>query len=284
VEGPLSIERIQQLEPFANWQLKKQHNDDESRDEGATYLFPDEGCVDPIVAVQTLRRVAEERGVHFVANQNVTKVLRDEQTGIICGVESTTSEDMKPTFTPADLVVVAAGVGAAAPSLGGLPLLHRPGQISYALPKSESPRRLSRILVDPLRSSHVMQRPDGSIVAGGGALVSGGSSGTLIFSSKTKDSEALLEGAKELSPSIVNQAEFTHSSKAVRPMPSDGLPIVGYLQQGLYAIVTHSGITLGPVLSALAAGELDENISCNLLTPYRPSRFQNTTELGSNSC
>jgi glycine/D-amino acid oxidase-like deaminating enzyme len=87
-----------------------------------------------------------------------------------------------------------------------------------------------------------------------------------------------LEGAKRLSPSVVDGAEFTHTSEAVRPMPKDGLPVVGYLQQGLYTLVTHSGITLGPLLSALAAGEIDENISCDLLSPYRPSRFvENTT-------
>jgi glycine/D-amino acid oxidase-like deaminating enzyme len=56
-------------------------------------------------------------------------------------------------------------------------------------------------------------------------------------------------------------------------MPSDGLPVVGYVQQGLYTIVMHSGITLGPVVAALAAGEISENICCKLLGPYRPARF-----------
>ena len=99
----------------------------------------------------------------------------------------------------------------------------------------------------------------------------GGSSGTKIVSSKKKDS--LLQAAKELSPTILKQVEFSHTSKAIRPMPSDGLPAVGYLEQGLYTIVTHSGMTLGPLLSALAAGEIAETISFGLLSPFRPTRF-----------
>jgi glycine/D-amino acid oxidase-like deaminating enzyme len=278
VEGPLSFSRILELEPFADWKINE---DSDQTNSGYTYFFPDEGCVDPLVAVQTLRRAAEDLGVKIVANTNVTNVLRNKQTGNVRGIEAKTvtdDENVEQSTIPADLVVVAAGVGAAAQGLGGLPLLHRPGQIAYASPTTTSQGRLSRILVDPLRSSHVLQRADGSIVAGGGSLEVGGASGSTFSSSENKSAESLLEGAKRLSPSVVNGAEFTHASEAVRPMPKDGLPVVGYLQQGLYTLVTHSGITLGPLLSALAAGEIDENISCDLLSPYRPSRFvENTT-------
>jgi glycine/D-amino acid oxidase-like deaminating enzyme len=271
-EGPLLISRIMELEPFASWQLSKDDEDD-SMNEGATYFFPNEGCVDPSQAVAVFRREAEKLGVTFVASQNVTNILRNETTGLVCGVECN-NHDSGTTITPADLVIVAAGIGSSAKNLGGIPLQHKPGQISYAKPTAETPytHRLSRILVDPMRSSHVLQRPDGCIVAGGGALEIGGASGTLVFSN-TEGSQTLLEAAKELSPSIVSQAEFTHSSEAIRPMPKDGLPAIGYLQQGQYSIVTHSGMTLGPLLSALAAGEITENMSCDLLSPFRPSRF-----------
>ena len=274
VEGPLSNERIQQLEPFANWQLTEGKNT-ESQEE--IYFFQDEGCVDPLLAVKTLRLAAKQQGVCFLSDRNVTNILRNEQ-GIIYGIESVSaaeslsdSNDHSAKFKPADLVVVAAGVGCASKILGGLPLLHKPGQIVYARPKTSFSPRLGRILVDSVRCSHVLQRPDGSIVAGGGALETGGSSGAFIFASKLDKS--LLEGAKELSPKIISNAEFTHSEEAVRPMPKDGLPVVGFLQQGLYAVVTHSGITLGPLLSTFASGELDSNVECELLDPYRPCRF-----------
>jgi glycine/D-amino acid oxidase-like deaminating enzyme len=269
-KGPLNVSQIMELEPFANWQLSTEENVD---NEGFTYLFPDEGCIDPSAAVKRFRNAAKTLGVQFMSNQNVTNILRDEETGSICGVESSNIDSDLMTVTPVDLVIVAAGIGAAAKTLGGLPLLHKPGMISYAKPTADTPstRRLSRILVDPLRSSHVLQRPDGYIVAGGGALEVGGSSVTQLVYPNTKLS--LVETAKKLSPNILNQVEFSHTSKAIRPMPRDGLPAVGYLEQGLYTIVTHSGMTLGPLLSALAAAEIAENISFDLLSPFRPSRF-----------
>lgn len=71
--------------------------------------------------------------------------------------------------------------------------------------------------------------------------------------------------------------------RANRPMPSDGLPIVGFVDStpGLYVAVTHSGITLGPLLGELAAYEIanslderDEPFELDILDKYRPSRFQ----------
>ena len=125
-------------------------------------------------------------------------------------------------------------------------------------------------------------------MAGGGALEVGGSSGTVTVSSSSdsasqsneEDDDAssslLWKGALQLSPSIAGSARLSHTSAAVRPMPTDGLPVVGFVEQGLYVVVTHSGITLGPILASLAAGEITENIRCDLLSEYRPSRFLET--------
>ena len=63
-------------------------------------------------------------------------------------------------------------------------------------------------------------------------------------------------------------------AQAERPMPKDGLPIVGYRETNLYVVVSHSGITLGPLLGALAAGEILEDMSCDVLSAYRPDRFK----------
>jgi glycine/D-amino acid oxidase-like deaminating enzyme len=281
VLGPLSTTRILELEPYANWKLNKTSDPDDMSGEGFTFHFPDEGCVDPTAAVQTLRQAAERLGVRFLGDHNVTNIVRDPQTGAVIGLESQSAESNRVKFTATELVISAAGAGAGARCLGGLPLLHRPGQIAYASPTEESSKRLSTILVDPLRSSHVLQRSDGSIVAGGGALEVGGSSGTVEVPSlkSTRINESLLDGALQLSPSIVGSARLTHTSAAVRPMPSDGFPIVGYVEQGLYAVVTHSGMTLGLILAAVAAGEIIENIRCDLLAPYRPSRFQHQRSL-----
>ena len=62
----------------------------------------------------------------------------------------------------------------------------------------------------------------------------------------------------------------------IRPVPTDGLPIVGALPDvaGAYVAVTHSGVTLGPLLAELLAGEIVTQAGSPLLARYRPTRFQ----------
>jgi glycine/D-amino acid oxidase-like deaminating enzyme len=61
----------------------------------------------------------------------------------------------------------------------------------------------------------------------------------------------------------------------VRPLPVDGHPIVGWLPEvsNAYVIVTHSGMTLAPVLARLAGAEIVGGGSGADLEPYRPTRF-----------
>jgi glycine/D-amino acid oxidase-like deaminating enzyme len=59
----------------------------------------------------------------------------------------------------------------------------------------------------------------------------------------------------------------------VRPLPVDGHPIVGRLPElgNAYLTVTHSGITLAPVLAELVDADLRQG--ADELAPYRPARF-----------
>ena len=61
----------------------------------------------------------------------------------------------------------------------------------------------------------------------------------------------------------------------VRPMPADGLPIVGPLPwiDGLHVVTTHSGMTLAPLLGDLLAEELLTGTMPDMLAPYRYDRF-----------
>lgn len=59
----------------------------------------------------------------------------------------------------------------------------------------------------------------------------------------------------------------------VRPLPADGHPIVGALPANVYVSVTHSGMTLGPLLARLAAREILTGEPAAELAPYRPDRF-----------
>lgn len=62
---------------------------------------------------------------------------------------------------------------------------------------------------------------------------------------------------------------------AIRSMPADGFTIAGFTSADsrIYALVTHSGITLAPLLGRLAAAEITGGEPHDLLASFRPTRF-----------
>jgi glycine/D-amino acid oxidase-like deaminating enzyme len=275
------------------------------------YYYPDEGCVDPGAAVRAMRSKAMEQGITFIGNAQVTNLIRQPENGTITGVTYTTSsggnEDdttiTNHTIDSIDVVVVAGGVGSGDPVLGGLPMLRSPGVIAYATPDDDddsSHPRLKRILVDTIRESHVLQRADGTVLVGGGFLEVGGAASaqarhdlsntpsstatiTTTTTTNTTDGimgEALLRAATPLASSLLNRVSLTATVSRNRPMPADGFPAIGRLvdDDNLYYAVTHSGVTLSPLLGELVAMELTDNVHCHLLESFRPSRlFQNAS-------
>jgi glycine/D-amino acid oxidase-like deaminating enzyme len=68
---------------------------------------------------------------------------------------------------------------------------------------------------------------------------------------------------------------FAHQAMAMRPVPGDGLPVVGQGPlPGLWIAVMHSGATLAPVVAELLAGEMTGGAESPLLADFRPDRFQ----------
>ena len=61
----------------------------------------------------------------------------------------------------------------------------------------------------------------------------------------------------------------------VRPMPRDQKPMVGPVPglEGFYVVVSHSGVTLGPLWGRVAAAEILDRKPDPRLDPYRPARF-----------
>ena len=62
---------------------------------------------------------------------------------------------------------------------------------------------------------------------------------------------------------------------AVRPIPADGLPSVGTVPgiPGYVEAVTHSGVTLAPLIARSLADEMLGEPGNPLLAPFRPDRF-----------
>jgi len=88
---------------------------------------------------------------------------------------------------------------------------------------------------------------------------------------------ALMHRASDYLPDFpaLESASHAHARIGVRPMPEDGLPIVGPLADApnVYVAATHSGITLGPYLGDLIAREIALDEPQKDLDPYRPGRF-----------
>ena len=61
----------------------------------------------------------------------------------------------------------------------------------------------------------------------------------------------------------------------LKPIPGDGEPVVGAVPsiEGLYAMFTHSGATLGLVLGELAAEEILTGPASPVLKSFRVDRF-----------
>ncbi|HEX6709124.1 MAG TPA: FAD-dependent oxidoreductase [Rubrobacter sp.] len=84
----------------------------------------------------------------------------------------------------------------------------------------------------------------------------------------------LLERARRVLPALA-EAEVVEARFGLRPVPADGHSCVGALPEvpGYYEAVTHSGVTLGPLVGRLLARELLTGEVDPLIAPFRPDRF-----------
>lgn len=169
-------------------------------------------------------------------------------------------------------------------------LLEKPGKLAYAKTSAGS-KTLDRIFVDKTSHFHILRRSD-TLVVGGGKMVAGGN--TRQESTTESQSSADMEDDSKIGQVMVENVisaiapyelqkgyKLERVSQANRAFPKDGFPTLGFVEQGLYSAVTHSGITLGPLVGELVAYEvkskLDEEESCNnngfqILDTYRPSK------------
>jgi glycine/D-amino acid oxidase-like deaminating enzyme len=84
----------------------------------------------------------------------------------------------------------------------------------------------------------------------------------------------LHESAQRVVPEL-SDARIAQTRIVNRPIPADGFPSVGAVPSvpGYYEAVSHSGITLGPVLGRLLASEILSGNRDEALADFRPERF-----------
>jgi glycine/D-amino acid oxidase-like deaminating enzyme len=84
----------------------------------------------------------------------------------------------------------------------------------------------------------------------------------------------LLRQAQRSFP-VLAAASVSEFTVEWRPMPRDGLPIIGPLPgfPAMYVATGHSGVTLAPAIAALVAQEIVDGKGAPQLQPFRPARF-----------
>jgi glycine/D-amino acid oxidase-like deaminating enzyme len=138
-----------------------------------------------------------------------------------------------------------------------------PGLLAHTRPNA---RILNRIVVAP--GATLKQLPNGEVVTG---VDFGGSP---LLDTSPAMGRRLLDGASRFVPKV-KEATLDRVTLGWRVMPADGLPIIGRVasRPNVYLAAMHSGITLSPAVGQLAALELLDEVSVDVLAPYRLERY-----------
>ncbi len=237
-------------------------------DEGAEgFLAPADGWLD---APRLARHLAGE-----IASRGGEIRERTAVTGLSGAVETSRGP------VAAERIVIAAGIDSAALAARAL------GRRPPSPPVTRVPGLVVELGAEAARLDHVVCVPDD-----GDLNMRPGSSGRVLMVADDSDracgedpSRETLHAAVRL---LVGRAcrvfrdldEDDAMARAlprtgIRPMPADGRSIAGRLpgSDNLFIAVTHSGITLAPVLGRLLADEIAAGRLSSLLEPFRPTRF-----------
>jgi glycine/D-amino acid oxidase-like deaminating enzyme len=227
--------------------------------------FPEESWVDAPALTRALVESAARNGAHKHFG-NAVRGIEVEGEGVMLQLESSDT-------VHADVVVNATGAKAASVA----------EMVGRELPLDVFPGLLVRVAVpgEPLRhlmhTPHINVRPDGP----GYVLLHHDSVDERLTDdfAGTEDPlcAELLERARLVLPAL-EAAEVVEARFGMRPVPADGHSCVGALSAipGYYEAVTHSGVTLGPLIGCLLAREILIGEVDPLIAPFRADRLPST--------
>jgi glycine/D-amino acid oxidase-like deaminating enzyme len=231
---------------------------------GATAIawFPGEGWAHGRTLVGTLVEAARVRGARLMTRSPATAIeARGDGVGLVAGGEP----------IEADLAVIAAGrFSDRVAALAGarLPLAPTRGLLAVTSPLADCP---GRIVYAP--GLHLRPEHGGRLVLQDDETDRGVGPDSPEDPVRLPGCALLLERARRLVPGL-RDGRIEAARVGIRPMPVDGHPVVGPLSFAprLYLAVTHSGMTLGPLLGELVAAELLGGTAPSVLADYRPER------------
>ena len=232
-----------------------------------------EGQVEPQMVVHACVRRLREMEAEILSGTEVIGFIQD-QTGRVTGLQ-TTARDIEP-----DAIVLAAGTDTTAlAAAAGVPIpqAESPGVVMRTTPLPPLLHNVPVIYAPPLgdgrREIHLRQCPDGRFMIGEGDQES------MAEDDTQEHADELLARAACYLPGL-SQAQAVPVPVGWRPLPVDGYPTFGFAREApnLYVALTHSGVTLAPALSQLAAMEICDGANADaVLAPYRPERFASLT-------
>lgn len=225
----------------------------------ASYASAD-GQADPVRTMKVLRSAFLKQGGKLLVGK-ATLILTEDRVAVGVGEDRIDPER----------VVVAAGAETAAllDRFGwDTPMDPSPGLLVVTSPVQ--PTLVGAVYVFPEQGPgvHLRQLPDGR-------LLIGEESQEQVAKEPTMDHAERLLHQAVLSIPALRGADIDHFTVEWRPMPRDGMPIVGPLPGlgAVYVVTAHSGVTIAPALGRLVAQEIAGREQAPLLEAFRPGRF-----------
>ncbi len=221
-------------------------------------VFPTEGSVDAGTLTDRLLTAAMGQGAQVWLGSPVISLLVKGDR--VVGVQTTAGPVL------ADHTILATGT--ATPSLLSqidcqLPMVHRPSALLCSQPL---PPLINHILVGV--DGEVRQNAAGRLLAPGDLDHPSGDFETATLLSDFSDAAAAR--LKALLPDT--DLRWARLTLGLRPVPQDGLPVIGQVTPGLTVAVMHSGVTLAALVGELVSDEVLGKANSPLLAPYRPGR------------
>ena len=232
-----------------------------------------DGAVDPVFASYRFLERAKEHGAKTLFPCAALKTIKNNDQAI--GVETTSGA------IAADMILVCAGADEdTITTLSGMSIPQRstPGVIAVTKPL---PPIVNTIVAAP--GVHLHQREDGVVVLGEQAGPPEGLAHETRLLGRPNDFPAKVL-AIEHGNRILNEAKsfFPALEKAIiddayigwRPLPLDGHPVLGFSDKidNTYLALSHSGVSLAPLIGKLVTQELLTGKSVAKLSAYRPQR------------
>ena len=235
----------------------------------AAEFSPIEGHVEPQRVVEScVQRLTEEGGL-------IQTGATVNSLSLSPGDNRVRSVGTSQGRLPCDVLVLAAGVNTtalAALADVNIPQEESPGVVIRTDPRPPLLSSASVVYAPALDAGHseihLRQTSDGALMIGEGTQ----------HSIRQDDSQA---HANHLLAQAVNYWPALAGAKAIpvpvgyRLMPLDGYPVLGFAQAApnIYIALTHSGVTLAPLIGELAAMEIVDGATVETLAGFRPERF-----------